>query len=695
MTMSPQRMSVIVAAGLLGLLMLIGALLINGYISGEKERDLLQWETRLGLVADTKADAITRLLSADRRNLEELADNASLRFYLWQAGDRTAGSGVTVDGAETEGSASLGYLRNLLLAAAARYGYEADGASRVAANLPQPRSSGLAILDATHRPVVVTPGLSDLSATYGGLVDEVLSGRRSSITQIMEGADDQPVLVEILAIGAVSGAMGGAAGPLGVLLGIRSAASDLYPLLTRGPDFAHDSESFLLGPADGQVQLLSPTRDGSKPLRRWLAADRDDLAETSAVAEPGRFVTMMNYRGERVLQVSRAISGQEWVLVQQVDAVQALSLADERRRFLMLALSLLLLSVAAIAVAAWRHGSGVRARDLAEELTDKAENLERQTELLHVISDSLDTLTILVSADNRVLFTNHAAAIAAGATIQTMQGATLGAVLPQMVQAAIMEGLGKVREQGGSMQDLVQWPDPEGAGKGSYRASFIPIHRIGDDHDLVLLVLTDVSAIQQANQRHTDMLKQLVLTLVSVVDRHDPYSTHHAERMTEVADALAGALDFSDEERTTISLAASLANIGKIMVPVEILTKIGKLNEAEQALLQKHVEHGLELLRGLHFDGPVVEIIAQKQERPDGTGYPHGLPGERISLAGQVLAVSNAFVALVSPRAWRDGFSVQEALEELMRGAGSQFDRRVVAALFHVVENRSDWSQWQ
>ncbi|KAA0205723.1 MAG: histidine kinase [Proteobacteria bacterium] len=89
-----------------------------------------------------------------------------------------------------------------------------------------------------------------------------------------------------------------------------------------------------------------------------------------------------------------------------------------------------------------------------------------------------------------------------------------------------------------------------------------------------------------------------------------------------------------------------------------------------------------------------MDIIAQKQERPDGRGYPRGLGADRITLAGQVLAVANAFVALLSPRAYRQQLSIQGALDELMRGAGSQFDRRVIAALFHVAENRRDWSQW-
>jgi HD-GYP domain-containing protein (c-di-GMP phosphodiesterase class II) len=220
------------------------------------------------------------------------------------------------------------------------------------------------------------------------------------------------------------------------------------------------------------------------------------------------------------------------------------------------------------------------------------------------------------------------------------------------------------------------------------------VERIGEERELTLVVLSDLTELQQAQRRHTELLRRLVLTLVSAVDRHDPYSANHAQRMTEVADALARELGFTDQERSTLDLAASLANIGKIMIPVEVLTKTPPLTTEEQQLLRKHVEYGLELLRGLEFEGPVTEMIAEKQERPDGRGYPRGLGGERLSLGGQILAVANAFVALTSARAWRPGLPMAAALDELMRGAGSQFDRRVIAALFHVAENRRDWSQW-
>ncbi|MCC7258362.1 MAG: HD domain-containing protein [Gammaproteobacteria bacterium] len=681
------RYSIVAAMAALLLLVAAGVGLINAYIEGERERDLLQWESRLGLVADARADAVARLAAGYRRDLEELAANASLRFYLWQLAQAAAAPGDSVE------PGALGYLRNLLLGAADRYGYVAADSARIPANLPQRRSAGLALLDARLQRVVQTPGFPDCDACLE-VARTALADPRAHTVHLVADADERPVVVTAVAVGTVPGASpGGSDAPLGVLLGVRGAGDELFPLLERGAAFAEAAEALLLVRRGDVVVLASPLADGSPALRRTLPADRGELAEVAATTTPGRFFTGSNYHGDEVLQVSRSVRGQDWVLAQQVDAGQALSLADERRRFLLLALSLLLVAIVAVAVAAWRHGSGVRARHEAGESADKAARLQRQTDLLHTITDNLDVLTVLATSDGRVLFTNQAAASAAGRSIAEVVDSSLAAVLPAPMWAAVQEGIGRAREQAAAVHKLLAWETP--AGPREFHASFIPVARIGAESDLVLIVMSDVTVLRQAQKRHMDLLRRLVLTLVSAVDRHDPHSANHARRMTEVADALARELGFSDQERSTLDLAASLANIGKIMIPVEILTKREPLSAAEQALLHKHVEFGLELLRGLQFDGPVLDIIAQKQERPDGHGYPHGLPAEQLTLAGQVLAVANAFVALVGGRAYRPGLSVAAALDELMRTAGTQFDRRVVAALFHVAENRRDWSQWR
>jgi len=683
---SPAAIALLVLLVLVGL----GALLINVYIEGERQRDLLQWESRLALVADAKADAVARLLAEDRRGLLELASNASLQLYLWQVVKARQSADAAGDPAQQA------YLRNLIVAAADRGGYLPDSGTRLPANLPRRSTSGLALLDAELDPVVVSPGLGTVTGRFSEVARRALATPPQPAVDLVLDADDQVVLVVAVPVNAVPGALQSGGGPAGVVLGVRSADQDLFPLLSRGPAFAEDSETLLLARRDDSVLFLSPTREGANALRRSMPLDRpladSELAEVAAVLAPDRFAALDNYRGTPVLQASRRIRGQDWVLAQQVNAAEALSGANERRTFLLATLSLLLMFIAAMAVAAWRHGSSVRARQQAVELREKAAKLQRQTDLLHTITDNVDVLTVLINREQDVVFTNQAAADAAKSTIAGIVGGRLANVFGHAA-AEILSSLGDdVRRQRAPLHRVL--PLTVGGALRSYQTSVIPVERIGERRQLVLLVLSDVTELKLAEQHHADLLRELVSTLSNVVDLHDPTSAHHANRMAEVAQAVARELGLPDAEQDTLGLAATLANIGKIMIPSDLLTKTEPLTPADRELLRKHVDYSLELLKGLDFEGPVLEVIAQKQELLDGSGYPKGLTEKQMTLSGRILSVANAFVALVSVRAYRQGLSIEAALEELMRGAGTQYDRRVIAALFHVAANRRDWSQW-
>ena len=120
-------------------------------------------------------------------------------------------------------------------------------------------------------------------------------------------------------------------------------------------------------------------------------------------------------------------------------------------------------------------------------------------------------------------------------------------------------------------------------------------------------------------------------------------------------------------------MAAELSQVGKLFVPRELLTKTGKLSEEEQAEMARVPEHAYRVLRDIDFELPVPAAVHEMYERMDGTGYPRHLVGEAISVHARVLAVVNAFCAMVGPRSYRAGMSDDEALR-ILRGDPS-FDR--------------------
>jgi HD-GYP domain-containing protein (c-di-GMP phosphodiesterase class II) len=208
----------------------------------------------------------------------------------------------------------------------------------------------------------------------------------------------------------------------------------------------------------------------------------------------------------------------------------------------------------------------------------------------------------------------------------------------------------------------------------------------------VLVVENDITEIVAERERRTRTLGQVVRTLVAAVDRRDPHAAQHSQRVAQIARALAQEMQLDAALADTAETAGNLMNIGKLLVPTDLLTRAGALTQPEITQIRESLKAGVELLAGIEFDGPVVDTLRQAQERWDGTG-PLGLAGETILPTARIIAVANTLVALTSARAHRAGMKPDEAVAMIQADAGKAYDRRVVAALVNWLENRGGRAQ--
>jgi putative nucleotidyltransferase with HDIG domain len=172
-----------------------------------------------------------------------------------------------------------------------------------------------------------------------------------------------------------------------------------------------------------------------------------------------------------------------------------------------------------------------------------------------------------------------------------------------------------------------------------------------------------------------------VRALVHAVDLKDSYTRGHSERVGRASAMIARELGMPEARVDSLRLAGLLHDIGKLGVPTRILRKNGPLTAEERAAIQLHPEYGHDMTRGIAFLGEAREAILHHHERLDGTGYPHGLSGDRIPEFARAVAVADAFDAMTSTRSYRPPRPVAEAVEELRRCAGTHFDPAMVAAL--------------
>ena len=169
-------------------------------------------------------------------------------------------------------------------------------------------------------------------------------------------------------------------------------------------------------------------------------------------------------------------------------------------------------------------------------------------------------------------------------------------------------------------------------------------------------------------------------SLAKAVDARDTYTGSHSKRVGDLAARIATRLGVEEEQVELLRLAGSLHDLGKLAIPEDILRKPGPLTEDERVVLERHPEIGFRMLEGLGVT-PVADWVLHHHERWDGRGYPDRLPGEEIPLGARILFVADAFDAMTSERAYRRRLTFDEALAELERCAGSQFDPEIVSAL--------------
>ena len=168
-------------------------------------------------------------------------------------------------------------------------------------------------------------------------------------------------------------------------------------------------------------------------------------------------------------------------------------------------------------------------------------------------------------------------------------------------------------------------------------------------------------------------------SLAKAVDARDAYTGSHSERVGELAARIATRMGADAEQVELIRLAGSLHDLGKLAIPEEILRKPAPLTEAERLVLERHPQIGYRMLESLGVD-PVADWVLHHHERWDGAGYPDGVYGERIPLGARIIFVADAFDAMTSDRVYRRKLTTEDALAELQRCAGTQFDPDVVAA---------------
>ncbi len=177
-----------------------------------------------------------------------------------------------------------------------------------------------------------------------------------------------------------------------------------------------------------------------------------------------------------------------------------------------------------------------------------------------------------------------------------------------------------------------------------------------------------------------EMRNDTVRSLVRALEKHGPGEGAHADRVAVYSTATGQKLGLELESLICLRWAAELHDVGKISVDPQLLRKFGKLTDSEMAQLHAHAELAMRVLEEFDWLAPIVPMVRHHHERYDGTGYPEGLGGDDIPIGARIIGVAETFDVLTQKSPWREPMGCSEAVDELQRCSGAQFDPDVVEA---------------
>ncbi|MDD5005621.1 MAG: HD domain-containing protein [Candidatus Omnitrophica bacterium] len=210
------------------------------------------------------------------------------------------------------------------------------------------------------------------------------------------------------------------------------------------------------------------------------------------------------------------------------------------------------------------------------------------------------------------------------------------------------------------------------------------------DHEIIMtisaqavLALKNLELYQEQQRIITGTIK----SILTLINSRFPTSTHSG-CFLKIVDEIADRMHLDEESRQSLKYASMLHDMGKIDVPYEILVKSTTLTGEEFKVIKQHPTKGAEIIKHLKILKPAVPIILHHHERYDGKGYPSQLKGNRIPLGSRIMAVADAFDAMVFGRPYRQKISIDTAVKEIKRNSGSQFDPKVVNEFLKAISSK-------
>ncbi len=684
--LSKTKQAAVIAVVAVITVIIISTVGLIKFVAIESKRDLVNWETRLGILADSRANAVNEWIARQFAELTSLADNQYLELYASQI--------LQTPTESKEEPFQVSYLRNLLVFTAERSGFASKSIQTVNANVQTSGTSGIAILDKEKKVLVSTISMPPLEGRLAEIIVN-LPQSENYISNIYKGVDGKPSIVFSVPIPSVQGDDGSGMNYVGSIVGIQTVEESLFPLLKQPGAMEKTAEAMLVRVDGNILNYISPTNDGSPALSKNLNIT-PELEASFAVLNPGQFAIKRDYAYNKVLVTGRKIANTPWTLVYKVNSDEALAESTTHRNNLLTIGIITIFFITAAIIAMWQYANFLKESRVAGRYRKMMMDLKAQKHILRIITDNKPEVTFIVDAKNRYRFANLKAAQQAGISAKEMLGQNMVNIMGKDKARPYIK-MNATALADHKTVNTTQRFFIDGEEK-IIQSCHIPLMYIpspddGKSRDGVLVIEQDITAPIQSKEKLLRALNAIIDTLLSFMDKRDKYTADHSTRVAKLASEIATEMGLEDILVETVKISGKLMNLGRMLIPLSLLTKSGELTNDEKHIFDETTDVSAELLEEIEFEGPVIETIKQAHERVDGDG-PYKLKGDDILITARILAVAEDFISLRSPRAHRLMKSLDETIQSINNEAGTKFDRKVVAALINYIENRGGREKW-
>ncbi len=630
---------------------------VSNYGESQKQKELLKLQSHLSSFMDIRSNALANWIKDKSAAVDSVSENLTVKMYL----DTASANNISQEDLLTQQQFTAAYLESV----AKNYGFKGSEESNIRANVAVDSHAAIMLVNKIGKPLLSidhAENLVPVAGDLGGLANE------PNISFAEAGGATYIKIIEpITKIQSDE--------ITGYVMAIKKLDKGFFEMLNFPPSEYKTLKSQLLLKKENQLNHIS----AEAPETPIMIIDQNqDLGEVYAINNPDLISEKDDIHGNRVFISARKIGDFGIYLVQSLSYAESFSDVIQNARNIKRISFLMVLLLGALMSFVWKHSVSEKYKKLYAEVQEKQR-------LLKLISENQIQTMFLLDSDNEVVFANK---MFVTKNKIKEDGEYLDKPLASVIGVNAAEDYINLaftaHDTNLPVTSLAKMMVKDHERFIQRKVIPIATEELENNFTGSLVIENDISDLMNERVKYEKNLNNSIQILVKIIENRSKYFYNHGEQVHNLSIRIADVLNIPEIYRKALDFASRISNLSLALLPRELINKQGELTEQEKEIFNSIPQKTIEIIRDFNFDSPVVETLEQINERVDGKG-PHKLSSDQILISARIIKVVSDYVAMTSPRPYRDKLSSSQAVENLLKDKDTKYSKEVVFALANLV----------